>query len=1053
MITVKDLKITPTSMVSHDDRQHIVISCRVSRAAHLWLSVYREETVIAERIPVAFSCGEGVAAVLLPLQTEEFEARWLISDKEGNVLAQTVNVWKKPREWMLYVMLSSHTDLGLHDSQYIQRKACCDIIDAAVKQCDATEQDPQIDQYRYVMEGTWFWNNYALERGRDAAKRIVDEYIKPGKIGICSGMAGNHFQTFGLEEMCRSAYERRMLKDAWGVDSHTISMIDINGMPMSMIQPYVNAGYRNIIFAPNHWNPLPSTVWKNDRNVLGPDLNPEAGGGGSRVDVRYASEIPMVYNWENENGEYLTVWASTQYGYGGESFGIYPAPRYYPVDIHVTEDKMWKQLALLERKYPYDIWLFACYDDNMEPDRYVIDQIQQWNAKWKWPKLRTLGDPDEPFELLRRRFGEHIPVIRGDMAGGWYQHPLTVPELMAQKYEADRLLPVAEKWAAVACMTDKDYAYPATGFRRAWDHLLFNDEHSYGTSSYSGRKVYETWMQHRDWIEKAEETARVENQEALRTIAAHIPAKEASTVVFNPMAQEKLEYVENEDRTAYALVTLPPFGYRSVRDRDFQPSNRVKEKALTPPTVENRYYKIRFSENGSVSSIFDKALGRELVDTENAYRVNELVYTQDNHKSFITPQAAVFELERDSEHIRVIIRTRIEALSAEVTQTVTLPNYEKRIDIENELRHVRAMINDRRYYRYLYYAFPFRVENCRRLCHLNGAVAEYARDITGHGTDVYMDAQEWCCAENDGFGVALLMKEHQLTEFDHIHPDKTDFDNAGEGSQIFAYIANDWLQKQTPGGSHLDYRFRYCITSYTGGYRTASIARMAERFVTPTAALRIPAQRGDLPETFHSFLDIRTDSRFICLKRADDGRGVIARFYGEGAAADFAPCWKAEPITVDEQAAQAQSPSYSFVSYRLGKDTVCLKTREPVVPVCEPGVPAPIGAVYTGLITYPRAAAGEGYGKLYLLWGANIEEDLSHYKLFRSEEQGFIPSQETFAADVQPEDYVVGRYVDTELKDHTCYYYRVCAVNKQGVWGEFSKEFSAYTREAPFRHN
>ena len=93
------------------------------------------------------------------------------------------------------------------------------------------------------------------------------------------------------------------------------------------------------------------------------------------------------------------------------------------------------------------------------------------------------------------------------------------------------------------------------------------------------------------------------------------------------------------------------------------------------------------------------------------------------------------------------------------------------------------------------------------------------------------------------------------------------------------------------------------------------------------------------------------------------------------------------------------------------------------------------------------AAAGENSGHLYLLWGANVEKDLSHYKLYRSEQAGFEPSDATFVADVLPEEYVVGRYEDTELKEHAYYYYRVCAVNTDGVCGPMSEEFSACTRE------
>ena len=1050
MITISELKITATSLVSKEDLQRVVLQYDCSEAAHLLLSVYRGDNAVVTKMPMVFSSGCGECDMMLPVQGGSFDAVWEISDKSGNVLCQTAAPWKSPREWTLYVMISSHTDIGLHNSQYIQRYNSSRFIDEAVALCDATEESEGCDRYRYTMEGTWFWNNYGMDRGRDAAERIVKDYIKSGKIGACAGVAGNHIQTYGLEEMCRSTYQKRRLEENWGVQTETISMIDNNGMPMSMIQSYADAGYKNLIFAPNQWNPLPSTVWK--KNImLGDTWNPEAGGGGARIDVRYASKLPMVFNWQNESGEQLTVWASTMYGWGGCLFGFFcdlthPTGKNVYEHLPPVEEKMWKQLALLESKYPYDLWLFGCYEDDQEPNMGVTGLIQKWNAKWKWPRIRTLGDPNEPFEILRERFGDQIPVLKGDITGGWYQHPLTVPELMAKKFDADRALPNAEKWATVAGMLDQEYTYPATDFDRAWDDLLFNDEHSYGTSGYQGRRVYETWMQHRDWIDKAAETAESEGLLALQTIAAHIQAEEASTVVFNPTAQERMESIQSDDGAAYARVTVPAFGYRSVTMGEFTPMVWARESLNSPPTVENSYYKIQFAENGSICSIYDKELGRELLDTANPYRANELVYTKDNHQSFTTPSAAKFEIVSNDTFVRVIIQTTEENLGAEILQTVTLPHDEKRIDIDNELHHVRDMINRNRYYRYLYYAFPFQVENCRRLCHLNGAVAEYGKDVTGHGTDVYMAVNEWCCSENNTFGVALMMKDSHITEFDHIHPDKTDFGNAGEGSQIFSYVANDWLQMHSPGGSHLNYHFRYAITSYEGGYKAAKIPQMAERYVNPVKTIQIPAQQGDLPAEVHSFMKLDADLRFLCLKRADDGKGIIARFYGETDGVCFSPALHAEASTVDERPG-ADGAKNGFITYRLGRESIQIKTREPAALAAANGQPAPIGAVYTGLITKPCAAAGEHNGHLYLLWGANTEEDFSHYKLYRSEHSGFDVCEETFVADILPEEYVVGRYEDRGLKDHTCYYYRVCAVNKQGICGPVSDEFSAYTRE------
>ncbi len=1050
MISVSKLKIVTTSLISKEDKQRVILQYECSETAHLQLSVYKNGVAIVTQMPISLSGGIGSVPVMLPVQSESFDATWEISDKSGNVLIQTEAFWKQPRKWTLYIMISSHTDIGLHNSQYIQRYHSSKFVDGAATLCDQTADREKNDRYRYTMEGTWFWNNYEMDRGEEAANRIVKNYVQTGKIGLCVGVAGNHIQTYGLEEMCRSTYEKRLQEEKWGIRSETLSMVDNNGLPWSMIQSYADAGYKNIIFAPNQWNPLPSTIWTYDRTKNKYIWNTGAGGGGSRIDLRLESSLPMVFNWESDAGEQITIWGCAHYS---EAFGFFPSASSRPFDpqkkelvIGDIEEQMWRRLQLLETRVPYDIWMLVCYWDDQEPDLYVTNQIRDWNEKWKYPQVRTLGDPNKPFDLLRERFGDQIPVLKGDITGGWYQHPLTVPELMSQKFEADRGLPNAEKWSTIAGMIDQNYAYPATDFRHAWEGLFCNDEHSYGTSGYQGRKVYETWMQHRDWIDRALRTAKDEENLALQTIASQIKATEDCVVVFNPTNLERTELITSDDGTKQALVTIPAFGYRSVPKKDFAPFTVSRSTPEISPTIENKYYKIAFAENGSMRSIYDKTLQRELLDDKNTFHANELVYTKDNHQTYVTPKRAEFELLEDDERIRVIARTLEENTGAQIVQTVTLMNYEKRIDIDNELYHVRDMYNNNRYYRYMYYAFPFRVENCRRFCHLNGTVAEYAKDVTGHGTDVYMAVNEWCCSENDDFGVALMMKDSHITEFDHIHPDKTDFREAGDGSQIFSYVANDWLQMHTAGGSHLNYRFRYSITSYEGGYKAAKIPQMAETFVNPVKTITISTQNGVLPVASHTFMEFDTDLRFICLKRADDGKGVIARFYGEYDGKNPAVKLDAEPSSVDERPV-TKVPEKGFITFRIGKNTIRIKDKPRDIPTLDENKPAPVGSIYTGLITKPYAAAGENSGHLYLLWGANKEKNFSHYKLYRSEKSGFEPSDDTWIADVLPEEYVVGRYEDTGLKEHTCYYYRVCAVNKQGVCGEMSEEFSAFTRE------
>jgi len=1039
------IKLTSTSMVTRGGLQRVEVDYSAEKVFHLNLMLLDSDKTIAKDIPLHLSSGNGRTHFFIQPMNENGCLTVKCLDRQGDEIYSTKLNYKKPLERTVYVMVSSHTDIGLHNSQYIQRKNSSIFLDKAAELCDNTADRDMLDRYRYTVEGTWFWNNYGADRGTDAAKALINKYISNGDIGICTGIAGNHTQTYGLEEMCRSAYEKKRLYEAWGIESHTMSMIDNNGMSMSLIEPYTEAGYKNIIFSPNHWNPLPSSIWKTDTAKNGYLWNSDAGGGGSRIEIRYASEMPMVFYWEDRNKNRMLVWGSPEYGHGSAAFGFYPQGNKPLPEI---EDAMARQLPLLDEKYPYEVWLTVCYSDDQPPSIELTNTIKNWNSKWKWPKVRTLGDPDKPFDILREKHSDIIPVLSGDITGGWYQHPISTPELLSQKFAADRNLPNAEKWAVIASLSDSAYEYPAEDFRRAFDHLLFNDEHSYGTSGYQGRRVYETWIQHRDWIDKAEHTATFETERALQSLASKIACDEECYVYFNPTLLWREELAEQTD--GQLVINVPPLGYRKVPKSEFKPQTPIIKHCDEPPAIENSYYKLRFSVDGSLSSIFDKDLNRELLDPNCKFGANGLIYTNDNHKSFFTTEKADFTVEVSEYKTVVTVRTSIKHLGADITQIFTLPSYEKRLDVDNRLEGVKDMINTNRYYRYLYCAFPFNVENAKLLCHLNGSVAEYGKDITGHGTDVYMAANEWCCAENDEFGVGLVMVDSTLVEFGEIHPDKTDFGNLKDGSQMFVYLANDWLQMHCPGGSHLNYQFRFSITSYSVNHREVSLENLAERIVNPLCCLSVPMQYGCFSQDSFSFAEINTDMRLLTLKVADDGNGIIARFYGKdkplGNVSLLGERMNVNRNTVDEMPYTA-GENDGFITYRIGKEQISLKEKNTEATFTDDKKPLPIGAFYTGLISAPRAARGENDGQLYLLWGASREENLSHYKLFRGEVADFTADSTTHIADILPEDYVVSRYVDTNLKAHTEYFYRVCAVNKNGVCGEMSGVFSAITKE------
>ncbi|MBR6603078.1 MAG: hypothetical protein IKK94_03570, partial [Clostridia bacterium] len=675
---------------------------------------------------------------------------------------------------------SSHTDIGLHNSHYFQRYNTENLLDKAAGLCDT---DPE---YRYTLEGTWCWNNYNIDRSEKDIKNIRDNYIKKDKIGICAGIAGNHTHAYGLEELARSILCKKRLEQDHGIKTETLTMIDNNGLSWALIAPYAEAGIKNLLFAPNQWNPLPSTVWKSKK--ITPGNNPENGGGGSRIDVTFDSALPRVFWWQSKDkSKKILVFCGGKYSEGSEIFGFSPYDN--ELDIFKMEKEIREALAKMENHMPYDMWLLPCYYDDQEPSLNITQGIRKWNEKWAWPHFEIIGNIDLFFRRFKGKFASEIPTISGEITGGWYQHPLSAPQLLADKLDADRRLANAESFSVVASMLT-DYKYPTLVFSRAWEYLLLNDEHSYGTSGYQGRRVYETWMQHRDWIEKTAETANSEMNMALNALTDNISSKKNDIVVFNPTSRRRNERIDINGKTAI-VNNIPPFGYKTVSHLEEIEENDIVSSL--PPTVENEHYRIVFSSDGSMTSVFDKALQKEIIKN-GEYGANCFIFTEDNHKSFIRPQNAEFTVIRRKGIVKIIAKINEPHSGAEIEQTVILDSLHHRIDIQNNLHHISSMINNNRYYRYIYYAFPFDVPDARRICQLNGCEAEYAKDLTGHTTDTYMSAHEWALSENSEFGVALIQRDSLLVEFDHIHPDKTDFGNAGEGSEIFSYVANDWLQ-------------------------------------------------------------------------------------------------------------------------------------------------------------------------------------------------------------------------------------------------------------------
>src|SRR5215212_2974761 len=152
-------------------------------------------------------------------------------------------------------------------------------------------------------------------------------------------------------------------------------------------------------------------------------------------------------------------------------------------------------------------------------------------------------------------------------------------------------------------------------------------------------------------------------ERAMAAIAGSIETPQRALVVFNTLnwsrdgwvefdLQKTRELVDIEtqkvvplevlrDEPAYQRIRfmargVPAMGYRTYHVRDL-PARASAEtphdtptatpSAARPDTFENNFYRVRLdAESGSIKSVFDKQLGRELVDSSSPYRFGQYVY-------------------------------------------------------------------------------------------------------------------------------------------------------------------------------------------------------------------------------------------------------------------------------------------------------------------------------------------------------------------------------------------------------------------------------------------
>jgi len=983
-------------------------------------------------------------------------------EPDARPLARYSTAWQPQRHWKVYVIRSSHEDLGYENFSYRKQREIANYIDLARSQSGPRDDSPSAGRgmsarYHYTLESLLFQRSYIEERSEAAWRDIVEKDIQTGRMHLMGAPSGVHSHWMDYEELARMTYPgRREARDRFGLDLKTFMIVDNPSLSWSGCQAVAEAGFRYV------------ARWDMGWRTGGPD----------RSFAR--TRLPALFWWvaPDRKNRVLFAW---RYTYSPDYHFAQMSSVNQPL-AEAMAGRISQELQAIEDgtalgPYPYDALIAPEYRDHDIP-YFRASFLQQWARKYRYPEIR-IGNPTDFFEYMEEKYGPTLPVLSGDLNNFAADYATIDPESQGWKRRAARLLPLAEGMAAVASLLDPGFPSPTRLIERTFTRLFDYDEHSWPTAPRANdfQLFNAQWVKHQEGG-RALEGAQSALEQSYAALAKHISTPDGDAlVVFNPLGHARTDLVAAQtifDRvidpdTGKDLFTerlpggqlvfvardVPPFGYRVFRLRP-GPTGAGPATSLSagPHSLSNRYFHLELDpRTGAVRSVYDKELKRELVDSSAKHQFNQLVWVhkeqpplyyqdaQPSPKDFVYAPAAASSMKGRAGRVQADFTVRIDdpKTGAAITQTAILYDELKRIDFVNELRHVRALHSDRhedRYRENLYYAFPLRVDNFEARVEYAGGVVRPYTDQLRWGPHDYLLANRWVDLSNASYGVTMAPWNAATVSFGEILYNQFSLDYKPATSHLYSYAySNRMAGLLTLNGDDCNATLRYSFTSHAGNWDSGATTRFGWSIASPLVARVLPAgQTGSLPEKQASFLSIDAPNvQLVTLKDSQQpGRGWIVRLIEtEGkettAKVDLPPfpisgameCDLVEndrrPLPVKDRQVEVPIGPHAFATIRVFAE----------------GGPLPAAAG-------PRGEAVSDKG-VRLTWTGRTPATVG-YNIYRSEDPGAPPTGYTLVArTTRPE------FLDDWLKIDTPYYYHVAAVSRHNHQGPVSARIDVRT--------
>lgn len=1005
--------------------------------------------------PVKLGPNQSTYDVLIPDVATPTEVRIEVR-AAGAVLATHTEKWQPQRKWRIFIVKSSHEDIGYENFIFKKQHDIANFVDLGRELSSPKSVAGNIEAavqkrlaFHYTMETILFQRNYLEERGERAWREVIEHDVKPGHISLMGAPSGVHSHWMDYEELARMAYPaRRETKDRFGLDLKTFMIVDNPSLSWSGAQALANAGFKYVARWGQGWR----TGNKNDYGT---------------------TKVPALFWWVGPDGvsKVLYSWRSHY------SMGLWWGQTgTYKNEVELASGQVSKFLRLVEGgllgPYPYDAVVTPEYVDHDTP-RFDTRVLPVWAERYAFPQIQV-ANTEEFFTYVEARYAAEIPTLSGDLNNYSADYSSIDPESQGWKREASRLLPSTEGLAVIAGSRDPTTLLSPSVVERAYTRMFDYDEHCWPTLP----QVSDAQLFNANWVKKHEarrvlDIARNLNAQTHNAFARQLTTGEGEQIaVFNSVAhpRSELAWVKGaasavvdvatgrrvpcdlleDGNSSFVAGDVPAFGYRIFRVERGASASASGQLAADATTLTSPHYKITFDPaTGAIRSILDRELNRELIDTAAPQQANQLVYvvakereskelTQHlvkgpkRHETKVGPGQASYTVWIDDP-----------ATGAAIRQTVTVYSALKRIDIVNHLDHARALYvgYQDRYRNNLFYAFPFKVEGGQFRVEYPGGVVRPFKDQLRWGSHDYLHANRWVDVSNADFGVTVAPWNAANFHFGEIRYNKFANDYEPKNSWLFSYAWSDRMSGLiTLNAEDCNATFGYSITSHRGDWNSGATTRFGWSVASPLEVIPLAAQqKGSWTAPSQSFLSLdQPNIQLTVLKAgAQPAGGWIARLVEtEGRATEASLDVSALGIDAARETSLVED-DLGPVAVKQGKLTVKLR---------------PFGFLTLRLLrgaapasTVAVKAIAVSDSEVNLTWPANAGVT---YNVFRSDDPAAPATDYTLIARVSG-----GSFTDKGLNARTAYSYRVAALSDSNRQGPLSPvtvvQTSAQNRTPP----